>query len=188
MEKRLVEGRALQAGSLAVPRPRVGRPASPRRGARTSDAHRAGRGGSHPSLSGEVAPPRSTSPWRMLSGYGVGPAGPRFSLLSSALVKVAPYECLAGLSRNTREHAFSSSRWLRGPDVDVPGFWSTASWMHPSRSFSLWLAFSSEPPAALSLSRGSSPRGETARLRSAQGGGDGELPWHWRWRSAACRI
>ena len=55
-------------------------------------------------------------------------------------------------------------------------------------SSSLWLALGSEPPAALSSNRGTSPRRETARLRSAQGGGDGELPWHWRWRLAVCRI
>ena len=114
--------------------------------------------------------------------------------------RLAPVQCTAScfgklrptsvwpFSRGTPASRFPSGRLLQGPDVEFPGIRSTASGTHPLRSSSLWPALGSEPPAALSSSRGASPRRETARLRSAQGGGDGELPWHWRWRPAVCRI
>ena len=49
-----------------------------------------------------------------------GPLGPD-SESCDLYSRVAPYECLAGLSRNTREYNFLSGRCLRGPDVEFPG-------------------------------------------------------------------
>ena len=50
---------------------------------------------------------------------GAGSASPQS--IDSCIQEVAPYECLAGLSRNTREHNCLSGRFFRGPDVEFPG-------------------------------------------------------------------
>ena len=76
--------------------------------------------GSRPPRSGEAAPPRSTSPWSMPIGYGVGPAGPRFSALRFVFKKLRPTSVWP-VSRGTPASTFSSGRWLRGPDVEFPG-------------------------------------------------------------------